>query len=320
MHSQEQFFIFVDKMTEPTKTPFIFAHEFFDALPIHAFQSIPPNPNESSQTLETPTGPVPLTKPSSQSKTPQWRELVVTPTSPPSEITTSISTVSSPKYQPDFQISIAKASTPNSLLLPKLSPRYEALLLDPNSIIEISPESRSYAAEFARRIGGSHSSKPETKRTTYSNAQTPSIAPTKRHSSGAALILDYGPAETIPRSTLRGIRAHAPVSPFTCPGLVDISADVDFLALTEAALAASSGIEVHGPVEQGTWLEAMGIRARADMICKNLVDKEGKKRIMDAVERLVERGGGGMGRIYKCLAIVPERGGKRPVGFGGAVV
>ena len=90
------------------------------------------------------------------------------------------------------------------------------------------------------------------------------------------------------------------------------------MALADAALAASPGVEVHGPIEQGAWLEAVGIRARADMICQEMAgDEEGKKRVMGAVERLVERGGGAMGRLYKVMAIVPERGGRRPVGFGG---
>ena len=142
----------------------------------------------------------------------------------------------------------------------------------------------------------------------------------KHHPSGAALIFDYGPADTVPTSTLRGIRAHQLVSPLTDPGLVDISADVDFTALAEAALAASLGIEVHGPVEQGRWLQCMGIRERAEIICKGLEeDEEGRKRVRGAVQRLVERGGGAMGKIYKVLAIVPESGGRRPVGFGGSV-
>ena len=142
----------------------------------------------------------------------------------------------------------------------------------------------------------------------------------KPRPSGAALIFDYGPADTIPTNTLRGIRSHQPVSPFTDPGLVDISADVDFTALAEAALAASPGVEVHGPVEQGEWLQSMGIRERAEIICKSLVeDEEGKKRVRGAIERLVERVGGAMGKIYKVLAIVPERGGRRPVGLGGGV-
>lgn len=292
---------------DPSKTPFIFAHEFFDALPIHAFQSVAAN---SNQILTTPTGPLPLTQPNPQSKTPQWRELVVTPT--PSALNkTTITLPSTSKPQPDFQLSLAKASTPPSLLFPNLSQRYKALLPTPGSVIEISPESHSYAAEFARRIGGS-SLKPS------SNSTSSTVG--KIRPSGAALILDYGPADTIPTNTLRGIRSHQPVSPFTDPGLIDISADVDFTALAEAALAASPGVEVHGPVEQGGWLQSMGIRERAELICQNLVkDEEGKKRVRGAIERLVERGGGAMGKIYKVLAIVPERGGKRPVGFGGGV-
>ena len=295
---------------EPSKTPFIFAHEFFDALPIHAFQSVPPNPYEAPQTLVTPTGPLSVSKPP---KKPQWRELVVTPTppSPPSTLSAS-SPTSSPL--PDFQLSPAKASTPNSLLLPNISSRYKALLSTPGSTIEISPESHFYASDFAIRIGGPPPSKSKPN-------------PRKPNSSGAALIFDYGPSTHIPTSTLRGIRDHKAVSPFATPGLVDISADVDFLALTEAALNASPGVEVHGPIEQGFWLESMGIRERAEMICKGLKENDGdlrnvaeaKQRVMGAIERLVGRGPGGMGRIYKVLAIVPDRGGKRPVGFGGGV-
>lgn len=106
---------------------------------------------------------------------------------------------------------------------------------------------------------------------------------------------------------------------------------MDFAALAEAALNESSGVEVHGPVEQGDWLLAMGIRERAAMIgggereVAGEIQERGRgqgreKRIAQAVERLIERGGGGMGRIYKVMAVVPEAGGRRrPVGFGGKV-
>ena len=148
----------------------------------------------------------------------------------------------------------------------------------------------------------------------------------KPEPSGAALILDYGPLDTIPTNTLRGIRSHKQVSPFTSPGTVDLSADVDFTALAEAAIGASEGVEVHGPVEQGYWLESVGIRERAQILSRAL-DKEAtagnedkKRHVQQSVERLVERGGGGMGRIYKAMALVPEGSGKRrPVGFGGGV-
>lgn len=153
--------------------------------------------------------------------------------------------------------------------------------------------------------------------------------PIKPHPSGAALILDYGPQSTVPTSTLRGIRSHALCSPFIFPGLVDLSADVDFTSLADAALGASEGVEVHGPVEQGDWLLQMGARERAEMICKEL-DRTGgdegatkemaKKRIRGSVERLMSKvPGKGMGGMYKVLAIVPERGGRRPMGFGGGL-
>ena len=61
----------------------------------------------------------------------------------------------------------------------------------------------------------------------------------------------------------------------------------------------------------------MGIRERAKaLVREGQVEKE--QSVTKAVERLVERGGGGMGRLYKVMTIVPEGGGRRrPVGFGG---
>jgi NADH dehydrogenase [ubiquinone] 1 alpha subcomplex assembly factor 7 len=172
----------------------------------------------------------------------------------------------------------------------------------PGSLIEISPESHAYAQEFARRIGGSYDEP-------------------KRNATGAALILDYGTFHTIPTNSLRGIKEHQRVSPFGSPGLVDLSADVDFTALAEAALEASKRVEVHGPVEQGAFLLGMGIKERAEMLMKGLKTDEEKMRVESACKRLVDTGINGMGKLYKALAILPEnRGMRRPVGFGGDVV
>ncbi|KAL8766654.1 MAG: hypothetical protein Q9209_006637 [Squamulea sp. 1 TL-2023] len=323
---------------EPDKTPFIFAHEFFDALPIHAFQSVPPSPTPT-KTLSTPTGQISLNQSKAEAQKPQWRELLVSPTVPSSVVISSSESPppsKSKEPEPDFQLSLAKASSPSSLLLPTQSQRYKDPLPTAGAIIEISPESHSYVAEFARRIGGSPRPKPS-----MSSPAPP--APLKAKPSGAALILDYGPADTIPTSTLRGIRSHQLVSPLVSPGEVDLSADVDFMALVEVALGASENIEVHGPVEQSVFLEQLGIRERAEMLIRSLEKKSGKKSeagdagdqvqanmvvdleprkkaIREAVERLVSRlPGRGMGTLYKALAIVPERGGKRPVGFGGGL-
>jgi SAM-dependent MidA family methyltransferase len=102
--------------------------------------------------------------------------------------------------------------------------------------------------------------------------------------------------------------------------LVDLSADVDFTALAEAALGASPGVEVHGPVEQGQFLLSMGIKERAEMLMMGLKEEEKRKGVEGAWKRLVDRGGSGMGKVYKAMAILPESGGRRrPVGFGGDV-
>lgn len=230
--------------------------------------------------------------------------MVVSP-SPPDSTHASLGT---PKSQqgankpPEFQLTLAKASTPHSLYLPEIAKRYRALKSTPGSLIEISPESHAYAQEFARRIGGSK--------------EAPKPEP-----SGAALILDYGPSDTIPTNSLRGIKGHQRVSPLSSPGLVDISADVDFTALADSALVASPGVEVHGPVEQGTFLLTMGIKERAEMLIKaSKLDSEKRERVNGAWQRLIDRGGSGMGKVYKAMAILPESGGKRrPVGFGGDI-
>jgi NADH dehydrogenase [ubiquinone] 1 alpha subcomplex assembly factor 7 len=286
-------------MQHPTgvdKSPFMFAHEFFDALPIHAFQSIVPSPADASPTIMTPTGSIKSHK-AVRSEGPEWRELLVS---------------SKPRFnaqtptEDEFQLSLAKASTPSSLVMPEFSSRYKTLRARPGSTIEISPEGLGCIQEIARRIGG-----PNPKKGTLSS----------RPPSGAALIIDYGTSATIPINSLRGIRNHRQVSPFSAPGLVDISADVDFTALAEAALKASPGIEVYGPVEQGDFLQMLGIAERAEQLLRVTPGPAKKEILQTATKRLVERSGGGMGRIYKAMAIVPESGGtRRPVGFGGSVV
>lgn len=151
--------------------------------------------------------------------------------------------------------------------------------------------------------------------------------------------MDYGPSDTIPVSTLRGIRSHQLASPFSAAGQVDLSVDVDFGALVETALNSSELVEVHGPVLQADWLESMGGRERCDALvrrakkgavgvkgnegasAKSTDEDEMAKRVGSGWDRLVDRGINGMGKLYKAMAIVPlNEGVRRPVGFGGGVV
>ena len=316
---------------EEDRIPFIVAHEFFDAMPIHAFESVAPAPlsTEAPKTELLDAAGRPIVRPSSASKQPQWREYLVTPTKK-----TTIKD-SEMRTQPDFQLTLAKASTPTSLVMPESSERYRRLKSQPGSSIEISSESYRYIDDFARRIGGeasiSSSSPPSRNPLQQVNTPASGCDPPKatshrrRPAAGAALIIDYGPASTVPVNSLRGIRAHGRVSPFTSPGEVDISADVDFTALAEAAVAASVGVEVYGPVEQGAWLRQMGGTQRAQQLLLGVKEEDDgggeKKRQMEmGWSRLVDGGPVGMGSVYKVLAVVPESGGRRrPVGFGGDV-
>lgn len=319
---------------EANKTPFIIAHEFFDALPIHIFQAIKPPPGEEQNTIQTPTGPIPAQKKQQQGS--QWRELLVSP-KPPHRLK---------EGEPEFELSLSKSATPHSMYLPETSQRYTALKDTDGATIEISPDSLAYAREFAVRLGGSNpeevaaASKPQAavpgRKVPSGSRETPLEKP---EPSGAALIIDYGPAATIPTNSLRGIKAHERVSPFTSAGATDVSADVDFMALAETAINSSPGVEVHGPLDQGRFLTAMGIEERAAQLVKKAVDKERSgstgddkkelselvKRIDSGWKRLVDQSPQGMGRLYQVMAIVPFKpvaegqSRRRPVGFGGDV-
>lgn len=281
--------------------PLIMAHEFFDALPIHAFQAVTvqPPPREPA------TSNASSTIPAEGKPKVEWREMLVSPTPPDA----THETMNIPKSEqgdpiPDFQMTLSTGPTRHSRYLPESSSRYSRLKSIPDAVAEICADASLYAADFASRIGGSK--------------QHPKARP-----SGAALILDYGTADTVPINSLRGIRRHRRVSPFADPGLVDLSADVDFTAIAEAATRSSEGVEVHGPVDQGAFLGQMGIKERAEVLmrqagAKGLADKA--QDIEKAWKRLTDRGPGGMGKVYKAMAILPENEGRRrPVGFGGDV-
>ena len=293
----------------PDVAPFVIAHEFFDALPIHIFQSVAPKPETSSITTSTATQ-APSVKGAGalgKSKPNEWREMLVNPASPYDAILNAKAKKAGPA--PEFDLVVSQSPTPHSQLLPRTSQRYQKLLATTGANIEISPESLALVADIARRIGGGNAS---------SAAKSTKTAPR-----GAALILDYGPSNTIPTNSLRGIQSHKPISPFAMAGQVDLSADVDFLGLAHAALDASPGVEVHGPVEQALFLSAMGIKERAEMLVEKAGENdEVRQRIMSSWRRLVDRGPNGMGKTYKALAILPfdeRKEMRRPVGFGGDV-
>ena len=127
---------------------------------------------------------------------------------------------------------------------------------------------------------------------------------------GAALILDYGPAESGAGETLQAVKDHAYHPVLEAPGEADLTAHVDFAGLAAAAMEAGAG--AHGPVPQGTFLESLGIGARAEALLIGATAGQASD-IHSAHRRLVDEGE--MGTLFKALAVAhPEMA--PPPGFG----
>lgn len=124
---------------------------------------------------------------------------------------------------------------------------------------------------------------------------------------GAALFIDYGHGEPRIGSTLQAVRAHRKVDPFAMPGEADLTAHVDFSAL--AQVAQSRGCRWLGTVEQGRFLRALGIEARAEALAGFVPDHA--EAIRAARDRLI--GEGQMGALFKVMGLA---GPKWPDGAG----
>jgi len=144
----------------------------------------------------------------------------------------------------------------------------------PGAIIETSPAGVAVMADLASRIAAQ---------------------------GGAAIIIDYGYEGPATGETLQAVRAHRYANPFEAPGEQDLTAHVDFATL--AAAAAAGGVAVHGPVEQGAFLTAIGIDARTSMLGDKV--RADRDRLVDADQ---------MGSLFKVLA-VRARGWPQPGGL-----
>jgi NADH dehydrogenase [ubiquinone] 1 alpha subcomplex assembly factor 7 len=115
-------------------------------------------------------------------------------------------------------------------------------------------------------------------------------------SSGAALIIDYGYRSPAAGDSLQALRGKRPADPLEAPGEADLTAHVDFSALSSAATRA--GAACYGPVTQASFLTALGIGARAERLRAGGAPAED---LTLALERLT--GAGGMGTLFKTLAV-----------------
>jgi SAM-dependent MidA family methyltransferase len=114
---------------------------------------------------------------------------------------------------------------------------------------------------------------------------------------GVALVIDYGHDRTGPGDTLQAVKGHAFAPVLHSPGEQDLTSHVDFQRVAE--IACKAGAFVAGPVEQGPWLERLGIQARARVLANAAPARAGE--IEAARARLCRPDA--MGSLFKVLAI-----------------
>jgi NADH dehydrogenase [ubiquinone] 1 alpha subcomplex assembly factor 7 len=161
--------------------------------------------------------------------------------------------------------------TLNTIPIPSLAEVHNQAPID--SVKEINPAATALTREIARRIAGCD---------------------------GVALIVDYGHATSGLGDTLQAVRENAFADPLTQPGDSDLTAHVDFAALTKAAREA--GASVFGAVTQKDFLEALGIRLRAERL--KLAQPQAAAEIDAAVDRLINPMQ--MGSLFKVLGYAAE--------------
>ena len=149
------------------------------------------------------------------------------------------------------------------------------------AVLERSPAQTALAAEIAQRVA---------------------------EDGGAALVIDYGAATPGAGDTLQAVRRHEKLDPLACPGEADLTVHVDFAAV--AAAARASGAAVSPIVGQGAFLQALGVRERAQALARARPDRA------DAIARQLARlsAPDQMGELFKVLAI--HTPGLAPPGFG----
>jgi len=126
---------------------------------------------------------------------------------------------------------------------------------------------------------------------------------------GAALVVDYGHAQSAIGDTLQALGQHAFADPLATPGELDLTAHVDFAALVRAARAA--GAAAFGPITQGELLQRLGIAARAAKL-KSGAAPAAAARIDAAVTRLTGHGRTDMGTLFKTVALAHRALGAPP--------
>jgi len=119
--------------------------------------------------------------------------------------------------------------------------------------------------------------------------------------SGAALIIDYGHVAHGTGDSLQALKGHDYTNILTNPGDADLTTHVNFQRLKE--IAQNIDVKIYGPITQASFLNAMGIDARSQMLSRKATAEQ-KQDIQAARRRLTEASQ--MGNLFKVMALTGD--------------
>ncbi len=117
---------------------------------------------------------------------------------------------------------------------------------------------------------------------------------------GASLIIDYGYTRLACGDSLQAMHAHNYVHPLSTPGKIDMTAHVNFAALSHYAKV--KGAYAYPVISQGAFLHNLGIGPRARILAQN--NPEQSTDIALQKHRLTAPEA--MGDLFKVLCITPS--------------
>jgi len=135
----------------------------------------------------------------------------------------------------------------------------------------------------------------------YSNFIISKICRVIKKYNGAFIIIDYAKKTNDTNGTLTAIYKHKHVSPFYMPGHVDLSVRPDFDLIKKIAILEKC--EVIGPINQGFFLESLGINERIDRLIKK--NPSLKDILFSQRDRLIKKDY--MGEKFKVLIITQKK-------------
>ncbi|GJJ08348.1 hypothetical protein Clacol_002559 [Clathrus columnatus] len=186
--------------------------------------------------------------------------------------------------QQNLKFVVSQEQTLRSEFLARLSNRYSNL--PDGTRIEVSAAAWRIAHKIGEIVG----------RSKQDTSEIPK---------GAALVIDYGD-EHVFNGSFRAFKKHGITNVFDQPGYCDLTANVDFTLLKEAARDVA---KTYGTIDQATFLTRMGISLRLERMLQHVTDHARRLELQKAVGRLIDTSGQGMGGVYKVMGISgwPER-------------